>query len=105
MIPCPQSAETDAPQLASPAGSKYRHAPPQAMHHRRHQSRPWHGSRVEERRGGLGHAATLRFLSSLIEPYMLISNIRLSDWLHREAHGGGLRCTLRRRSTPSSPKI
>jgi hypothetical protein len=35
--------------------------------------------RVEERRGCLGHAATLRFLSPLIEPDMQISRIRLSD--------------------------
>src|SRR5215831_5929480 len=37
------------------------------------------GGRVEERRGCLGHAATLRFLSPLIEPDMQISSIRLSD--------------------------
>ena len=35
--------------------------------------------RVEERRGSLGHAATLRFLSPLGEPDRLISSIRLSD--------------------------
>jgi hypothetical protein len=35
----------------------------------------------------LGHAATLRFPSPLIEPDVRISRIRLSDWLHREAHG------------------
>ena len=28
--------------------------------------------------------------------------IRLSDWLHRRAHGGGIWRTRRRRSTPSS---
>src|SRR6202008_1668533 len=43
--------------------------------------------RVEDRRGGLGHVATLRFLSSLIKPDVPISGIRLSDQLHREAHG------------------
>jgi hypothetical protein len=31
--------------------------------------------------------ATLRFLSPLIKPDMPISGIRLSDQLHREAHG------------------
>ena len=36
------------------------------------------GCRVEERRGCLGHAATLRFLSPLIEPDMG-APIRLSD--------------------------
>src|SRR3954462_5734834 len=30
--------------------------------------------------------------------------IRLSDWLHCKAHGGGPRCTRRRCSTPSAPK-
>jgi hypothetical protein len=45
--------------------------------------------RVEDRRGGLGHVATLRFLSSLIKPDVPISGIRLSDQLHRKAHGGG----------------
>src|SRR6516162_7818536 len=45
------------------------------------------GGRVEDGRGSLGHAATLRFPSPLIEPDVRISRIRLSDWLHREAHG------------------
>ena len=40
--------------------------------------------RVEDGRGSLGHAATLRFPSPLIEPDVRISRIRLSDWLHRE---------------------
>ena len=35
----------------------------------------------------MGHAATLRFPSPLIEPDVPISGIRLSDWLHREARG------------------
>jgi hypothetical protein len=43
-------------------------------------------SRVEGRRGGLGHVASLRFLSPLIKPDVRISRIRLSDWLHPEAH-------------------
>src|SRR5580704_15374770 len=42
--------------------------------------------RVEDGRGSLRHAATLRFPSPLIEPDVRISRIRLSDWLHREAH-------------------
>jgi hypothetical protein len=42
--------------------------------------------RVEDGRGSLGHAATLRFPSPLIEPDVRISRIRLSDWLHRQAH-------------------
>src|SRR3954464_5695587 len=46
-------------------------------------------SRVEERRGSLGHAATPRFPSPLIKPDVPISGIRLSDQLHREAHDGG----------------
>jgi hypothetical protein len=35
--------------------------------------------RVDERRGDLGHAATPRFLSSLIEPDVPGYGIRLSD--------------------------
>ena len=44
--------------------------------------------RVEERRGGLGHSASPRFLSPLIEPDVRIARIRLSDRLHHMAHGG-----------------
>ena len=44
-------------------------------------------SRVEEGRGGLGHVASLRLPSPLIEPDLRISGIRLSDWLHLKAHG------------------
>lgn len=43
--------------------------------------------RVEDGRGNLGHSATLRFPSPLIEPDVPISGIRLSDWLHRGTHG------------------
>ena len=43
--------------------------------------------RVEDGRGRLGHVATRRFPSPLIEPDVPISGIRLSDWFHREAHG------------------
>ena len=43
--------------------------------------------RVEDGRGSLGHSATLRFPSPLIEPDVPISGIRRSDWFHREAHG------------------
>jgi hypothetical protein len=32
-----------------------------------------------------------------------ISGIRLSDWLHREAHGATVRGARSRRSTPRSP--
>ena len=45
------------------------------------------GGRVEDGRGRLGHAATLRFPSPLVEPDVPISGIRLSDWLHRKARG------------------
>jgi hypothetical protein len=60
--------------------------------------------RVEEGRGCLGRAATLRFPSPLIKPDVPISGIRLSDELHREAHDEGPRCTRLRCSTPSFPK-
>src|SRR5262249_56886351 len=59
--------------------------------------------RVEDGRGRLGHAATLRFPSPLVEPDVPISGIRLSDWLHREAHHGTIRGRRSRRSRPSSP--
>ena len=36
-----------------------------------------------------GSGAPLVFPSPLIKPDVRISRIRLSDWLHREAHGGG----------------
>src|SRR3954467_10546556 len=47
--------------------------------------------RVEDGRGGLGHAATPRFPSPLIKPDVRIARIRLSDWLHLAAHGGAPR--------------
>src|ERR1700694_1789606 len=50
-------------------------------------SRHFRNGRVEDGRGSLGHSATLRFPSPLIEPDVPISGIRLSDWLHREVHG------------------
>src|SRR5215471_15624038 len=48
---------------------------------------------------------SLRFHSPLIEPDVRISRIRLSDWLHLEAHDGRLPWSLRSRTTPSSPKM
>src|ERR687884_770173 len=44
------------------------------------------GGRVEDGRGGLGHPASPRFPSPLIERSMRISRTTLSDWLHRNAH-------------------
>jgi hypothetical protein len=44
--------------------------------------------RVEEGGGGLDHVASLHFPSPLNELDVPISGIRLSDWLHRTAHGG-----------------
>ena len=41
--------------------------------------------RVEDGRGNLGHSATPRFPSPLIEPDVPISGIRLSDWF--SSHG------------------
>src|ERR1700745_3852767 len=48
---------------------------------------------------------SLPFPSPLIEPDVRISRIRLSDWLHLEAHDGRLPWSLRSRTTPSSPKM
>jgi hypothetical protein len=59
--------------------------------------------RVEDGRGRLGHAATRRFPSPLVEPDVPITGIRLSDWLHREAHNGTVRGRRSRRSRPSPP--
>ena len=61
---------------------------------------------VESRRGAVARpVGSFRFPSPLIKPDVPISGIRLSDWLHRKARGGGPRCTRLRRSTPSSPNI
>jgi hypothetical protein len=77
------------------------------------------GGRVEERRGGgrlpvavggpfepppQSGLPWLRLPSPLVKPDVRISRIRLSDWLHLAAVGGGPTCTRRSRSTPSSPK-
>jgi hypothetical protein len=59
--------------------------------------------RVEDGRGSLGHSATLRFPSPLIEPDVPISGIRLSDWLHRKAHDGAVSGRRSRRRSPRSP--
>jgi hypothetical protein len=42
--------------------------------------------KVEDGRGSLGPCGNARFPSPLIEPDVRISRIRLSDWLHRQAH-------------------
>ena len=51
------------------------------------------GAHVESRKGAVvcTALASLRFPSPLIKPDVRISRIRLSDWLHPEAHGGGPR--------------
>ena len=59
--------------------------------------------RVEDRRGSLGHLATPRFPSPLIEPDVPISGIRLSDWFHRRAHDGAVNGRRSRRKRPRSP--
>jgi hypothetical protein len=62
-------------------------------------------SRVESRTGAVAWAklASPRFPSPLIKPDVRVSRIRLSDWLHLEAHGRAPTWTWRSRSTPSSP--
>src|SRR5215212_5626655 len=55
---------------------------------------------VESRTGAV---ALPRFPSPLIKPDVRISRIRLSDWLHLQAHGGGPRWTRRSWRTPSAP--
>src|SRR5215204_3137363 len=73
--------------------------------------------RVEDGRGGLGHAASPRFPSPLIKPDVRISRIRLSDWFQPAAHGGHrVRCVLPKQRAlagapnntdqrPSSPQV
>ena len=61
--------------------------------------------RVEDGRGSLSHAATPRFPSPLIEPDVRRYRIRLSDRLHRKAHGEAVRGKRSRASTPRSPWI
>jgi hypothetical protein len=69
-------------------------------------------SRVEDGRGGLGHPASPRFPSPLIERSMRISRTTLSDWLHRNAHdeahdrsrlSGGHRLRIAAELLPTSP--
>jgi hypothetical protein len=48
---------------------------------------------VESRMGAVAAETSPRFPSPLIEPDVPISGIRLSDRLHRRAHGRGPRCT------------
>jgi hypothetical protein len=63
------------------------------------------GAHVESRTGAVRDLlAVARFPFPLIKPDVRISRIRLSDWLHRKAHGRGPRWTRRKRSTPISPK-
>ena len=68
--------------------------------------------RVEDGRGGLGHPASPRFASPLIERSMRISRTTLSDWLHRKAHdeahvrsrlSGGRRLRLAAELLPMTP--
>ena len=59
---------------------------------------------VESRRGAvLEPLAQSRFPSPLIKPDVRISRIRLSDWLHRKAHGDDRPRSRRRHRTANSP--
>ena len=64
---------------------------------------PCLAGKVEDGRGSLGHTATLRFPSPLIEPDVRCYRIRLSDWFHREAHDGAFSGRRSRRRSPRSP--
>jgi hypothetical protein len=59
--------------------------------------------RVEDGRGNLGHAASPRFPPPLIELYVPISGIQLSDWFHRKAHDAVDKGKRSRRSRRCSP--
>jgi hypothetical protein len=58
---------------------------------------------VESRMGAVawGQWPALRFPSPLIEPDLRSYRIRLSDWLHREAHDAAASGRRSRRSKPS----
>ena len=60
---------------------------------------------VESRMGAVawGRWPTPRFPSPLIEPDVRRYRIRLSDWLHREAHDGAFNGRRSRRRRPRSP--
>ena len=60
---------------------------------------------VKSRMGAVawGQWPAPRFPSPLIEPDVPVSGIRLSDWLHRKAHGVARQGRRSRRSRPSSP--
>jgi len=58
---------------------------------------------VEPRMGAAAAKSPLRFPSPLIEPDVRISRIRLSERVHRKAHGRAPKCTRRSRNTPSGP--
>src|SRR4051812_34365939 len=62
--------------------------PESKMHLMQYPAQSAVSGRVEDGRGGLGHPASPRFLSPLIERSMRISRTTLSDWLHRNAHDG-----------------
>ena len=63
------------------------------------------GVPVKSRMGAVawGQWPAPRFPSPLIEPDVPVSGIRLSDWLHRKAHGVTDQGRRSRRSRPSSP--
>ena len=69
--------------------STHRHSDPPS----RSQIQRYKMASVESRKGAVvcTALASLRFPSPLIKPDVRISRIRLSDWLHPEAHGGGPR--------------
>src|ERR1700676_464521 len=60
---------------------------------------------VESRMGAVagGQRPSPRFPSPLIEPDLRRYRIRLSDWLHREAHDGAVNGRRSRRRSPRSP--
>ena len=60
----------------------------------------WVESRMDAVRDLL---AVALFPSPLIKPDVRISRIRLSDWFHLKAFGGGPMWMWRSRNTPSSP--
>ena len=96
------SIPTYASRPAVPAFDRERQ-----LHSRKPTIRPLNQSslQVESRMGAVawGRWPTPRFPSSLIEPDVRRYRIRLSDWLHREAHDGAFNGRRSRRRRPRSP--
>jgi len=83
-------SEMSREKLSEAVASSYPEKPPQTKALYCNMIWAFYHGRVEEGRG-YSHNARPRFPSPLIKPDVRISRIRLSDGLHRQAHGVGPR--------------